>query len=393
MSPRSVFADVNPDLLIWARETAGLDLSAVARRLRKVDKWELGAAKPTVRQLETLADLYKRPLAAFFLPARPEEAPFPTDFRVLLSDEPRKLSRRVRLALRRARRIQRLYRDLSGTREAELGASPALSRLRRLAATMAPEDGAGYVRESLHIDLSQQLSWANDYDALRAWRSSVEALGVLVLQLSFPVKEARGFSLSDGPIPTIVVSSSDAVPARIFSLFHELSHLLLDKGGVCLPDPASVEEPDRDTEQFCNHFAGALLVPLNALRTRQDILELPGNAEESDERLTAAARAFKVSRYVILRRLLVGHHISIQHFRRTMDRWRRTDAAEPRQRRKGAVKPAVQTLSQLGIPFVSLVLDAQARGTITSSDVSDYLSIRLKHLQAVQSLIAAQARG
>jgi Zn-dependent peptidase ImmA (M78 family)/transcriptional regulator with XRE-family HTH domain len=387
MSPRSVTAEVKPELLIWARETAGLEVSEVARRLRKVETWERGDEQPTVSQLEKLSDLYKRPLAAFFLPAPPQEPPLPTDFRVLPSDEPRKLSRRVRLAMRRARRIQRIYGELS--RELSAATPVGVPRVR---VSDDPEERGALIRRALGITFEQQLGWLTDRDAFATWRSSVEALGVLVLQLTVPVREARGFSLSDGPVPTIVVSSSDAVPARIFSLFHELGHLMLNTGGVCLPDPR--RDPNADIEQFCNALSGAVLVPLAALRTRRELLDLPDDPDVVDARLTSAARDFKASRYVILRRLLAGQHIVRPQFRRTMDRWEREELDEPRrQRRGGAVKPAVQTIAQLGTHFVSLVLEAHTRNTITSSDVSDYLSLRLKHLPAVQSLIAAQAHG
>ena len=386
MSPRSVTAEVKPELLIWARETAGLEVTEVARRLSKIDKWERGDARPTVSQLETLSDLYKRPLAAFFLPAPPQEPPLPTDFRVLPGDEPHSLSRRVRLAMRRARRIQRIDTELSQ----ELGIRSE-SHLPRFRVSDSPENRGASVRSLLGISLEQQLGWPTDRDAFNVWRAAVEALGVLVLQLSIPVREARGFSLSDGPKPTIVVSSSDAVPARIFTLFHELGHLLLNMSGVCTPDLRS--EVTANVEQFCNALSAAVLVPLSTLRTRHDLLNLDGSPGEADERLASAARTFKVSRYVVLRRLLTGQHITLQLFRRIMTRWEREDANQPRRQQGGPVKPAVQTVAQLGTHFVSLVLDAHSRNTITSSDVSDYLSLRLKHLPAVQSLIAAQAHG
>jgi len=288
--------------------------------------------------------------------------------------------------MRRARRIQRIDTELSQ----ELGIRSE-SHLPRFRVSDSPENRGASVRSLLGISLEQQLGWPTDRDAFNVWRAAVEALGVLVLQLSIPVREARGFSLSDGPKPTIVVSSSDAVPARIFTLFHELGHLLLNMSGVCTPDLRS--EVTANVEQFCNALSAAVLVPLSTLRTRHDLLNLDGSPGEADERLASAARTFKVSRYVVLRRLLTGQHITLQLFRRIMTRWEREDANQPRRQQGGPVKPAVQTVAQLGTHFVSLVLDAHSRNTITSSDVSDYLSLRLKHLPAVQSLIAAQAHG
>lgn len=379
MSPRSVLAEVNPAILQWARETAGLEARQVARRFGKVEAWERGQAKPTVRQLETLSDLYKRPLATFFLPEPPVEPPPPTDFRMLPSDKARTLSKKVRLAMRKARRTQRLYSHLSGELTATHAPLPRISM-------SDPERRAREIRRLLAIPLEDQFSWRDSYDAFRGWRAVIETLGVLVLQLPMPVKEARGFSLDEGSTPTVVVNSSDAITARMFTLFHELAHLLLNRAGLCIPDLTSPTEPSEQIEQFCNHFAGALLVPLDALRAESDVTQLPSSLDEMEQRLAESAKAFKVSRYVILRRLLIGDYVSLERFRRMMNRWAKE--GERAQRRGGGQRPPARVLSELGGRFVSLVLEAHDRGLVTSNDVAGYLSLNLKYLGDVQRLVA-----
>src|SRR5260370_5598684 len=106
---RAVATEINPDILRWARETAGVEAQSLARRFPKLQSWESGATKPTVSQLEALSDLYKRPLATFFLSSRPHEPPPPQDFRLLSRDQVRTLSKKTRLAMRAARRAQRIY--------------------------------------------------------------------------------------------------------------------------------------------------------------------------------------------------------------------------------------------------------------------------------------------
>lgn len=49
MSPR---LPINPKLLTWARERAGLDALALAGRFPKLSEWEAGELQPTLRQLE-----------------------------------------------------------------------------------------------------------------------------------------------------------------------------------------------------------------------------------------------------------------------------------------------------------------------------------------------------
>jgi transcriptional regulator with XRE-family HTH domain len=68
---KSITADVTPELLTWARESAGFDLAAVAKKTsyeaERIQAWEAGSAKPTVAQARALAAAYKRPFAVFFL--------------------------------------------------------------------------------------------------------------------------------------------------------------------------------------------------------------------------------------------------------------------------------------------------------------------------------------
>jgi transcriptional regulator with XRE-family HTH domain len=78
---------VSPAVLRWARESAGIDLKDAARRVVRdasvLERWESGEVRPTLRALETLAAIYRRPLAALFLSEPPADPPLPNDFRVL----------------------------------------------------------------------------------------------------------------------------------------------------------------------------------------------------------------------------------------------------------------------------------------------------------------------
>ena len=60
--------------------------------------------------------------------------------------------------------------------------------------------------------------------------------------------------------------------------------------------------------------------------------------------------------------------------------------AGPRARRGGPT-PAKRCVQERGEFFAHLVLQAQARDVITYSDVADYLSIRVKHVDKVQALL------
>src|SRR6266481_1375701 len=104
--PRGIPALVQPSLLVWARQSAGFDLSEAAGEA-KVDtevlrQWEEGEGLPSIPQLRKLGDIYKRPLAVFFLSEPPQGFDPQREFRRLPGVTPQNESPELRLALRTA---------------------------------------------------------------------------------------------------------------------------------------------------------------------------------------------------------------------------------------------------------------------------------------------------
>lgn len=72
---------VKGELLVWARRCVRMGPKAAAQHLRisreRLVAWEKNRAKPTLNQLRKLAQLYRRPLAVFYLPRPPKfKVPF-----------------------------------------------------------------------------------------------------------------------------------------------------------------------------------------------------------------------------------------------------------------------------------------------------------------------------
>src|SRR5882757_2529885 len=104
--PRGTPALVQPTLLAWARKTAGFELIEAAKKAQVsteiLEEWERGDARPSIPQLRKLADVYKRPLAVFFLSAPPKGFDPQREFRRLPGLTPQNESPELRLALRTA---------------------------------------------------------------------------------------------------------------------------------------------------------------------------------------------------------------------------------------------------------------------------------------------------
>src|SRR5258706_10936110 len=116
MMSRSVTARVKPDLLVWARESAGYSLSEAAKRLgiemNRLYEWERGDDAPTISQLQALADAYKRPLAVFYLQERPRSFLAIRDFRRLPGENSAAPSPSLALEIRQAQQRRNLAIEL-----------------------------------------------------------------------------------------------------------------------------------------------------------------------------------------------------------------------------------------------------------------------------------------
>jgi len=388
MSRKAIYVSVNPSVMKWARESSGRDFKDVKKRLDisvdTIKEWEqreLGAKKPTLNTLKKLATFYKRPLAVFFLPARPQEPSLPTDFRFLPVEKRHPLSMKARLAVRRARRLQSLATEMME----DFGDKP-FAKIGSVSLTEDPEAVASRERDRLSVSIEDQLVFKSDYDAFNRWREALENLNILVLQARIPPEEARGFSLLNHLLPTIIVSISDYIRARIFTLFHEYAHLILGTSGICFPHEAPQEDANKhEIERFCDHFAGALLVPKHALQQDDNVKQIiRGTTNVDDYLLYEIASHFKVSKAVILRRLLYCELITRDQYSRAL-----LDL-QARKKVKGksfGLPPAKRCVAEGGQFFVSLALEAKERDLVTYSDLADYLSIKVKHLDKLEALL------
>ncbi len=384
MSSRSIEVSLEPKLLVWARDTMGMKRSDVSSKLkvslRTVQDWESGNSKPTLPQAEKLARIYKRSLATFFLPEPPKELPRPQDFRTIFGKKKNEFSPKILLVIRRARRLQSLASELSQT-----GGHDLSLKLPNATLYENPEELAAKLRNQLAVSAETQTTrWKNEREALEGWKSVVEALGILVLQIGMPMEEARGFSLMGEGIPVVVLNARDSVRAQIFSLFHECAHLMLNNYGVCdMKEGKHISSDINQLEQFCNHFAGALIIPRSLLRNHPSVALLKTNSRVSDDVLAELSSYFKVSQEAILRRLVIIGKASRELYEAKRAQWMR----EYKNQQGGRSNPPKKCIRENGLTFVSLVLDAFREDRITYKDVADYLTIRTKHLPRIEQLV------
>ena len=382
MSSKSFTVSVEPTVLIWARESIGMAIDEVAKKTRGITadiirEWEKkdGTLKPTFAQVERLSMIYKRPLSAFLLPAPPKETPFPTDFRTLPSKEKQPLKPKTYLAIRKARRFQYFAIELIK----ELGEE---SKKLFIKANLSddPEVLAEKTRGQLGVKGFFRSATFTKEDALNEWIKILENNGILVFQISITMnKKIRGFSLIDEDVPVVVLRRSDETSAKIFTLFHELAHLLLQECGIC-----DWEESDISHEKFCNHFAGAFLVPKDKLFNHPVVKANEKIREWSENFLKDIAWDFKVSKEVILRRLWILDLTSKEYYDKKHKEWESKYKEPFGKGKRDEIKICLQ---ERGKKYISMAFDAYERKKIDMVGLADSLGVTSDKISKVKDAI------
>jgi len=340
--------------------------------------WEHGESSPSYTQLERLAyEIYKRPLALFFFPEPPQEETPKQSFRTLPDYEIQRLPPRIRFLIRKARVMQlnlaELYDNVNSASEQiirELSFEPKGSS----------EEMAAVVRRYLGIDLAKQKQWNNSEVALKAWRDALEEHGLFIFKDAFRVEAFSGFCLYDEQFPIIYVNNSKPENRQIFTLFHELAHLLFRTGGIDtrLDDYFDYLEGDsRWIEILCNRFTGEFLVPEDdfAQRIKGLVLE--------DMSIQDLADTYHVSREVILRKLFDRKLVDQAYYDEKVRVW----AQGPR---KGSGKGGDYYRTRgayLGERYIEQTFRRYYQNRISVEQLADYLGVKVKYVSGMENLL------
>ncbi len=384
-------ANINPHVLTWARRSAGYALDEAAKKVRIVPEkllaWEAGEDQPTVRQLRLLAGLYKRPTALFYCACIPDEPRIAADFRLLPAGQAG-YTPRLRYELRRAFHRRAIAMELTE----QLGETVVDFPLR--ADMSEPSDAlAQRIRQTLGITLAAQSAWRDPHAALRSWTSAIERLGVFVFHVTrVELGCMRGFSITERPFPVIGLNSKDSPRGRVFTLLHELIHIVLQSGGIC--DLHGLElDSHGSIETYCNRVAGEVLVPREALLNEEIVL---GNGDSTvwrEEQLRALSNRYMTSEEVILRRLLILGRTTRDFYHQKREEYAAIHRSESTEAR-GAPPYHRRVLQDNGRTFSSLVLSAYLSQVISCRDLSSFLGgFRLDYLGRIEQALMGSEEG
>ena len=226
--------------------------------------------------------------------------------------------------------------------------------------------------------MDEQCRWSSNEEALEKWRQILLDAGVTVFKDAFKVQEYSGFCLYDDEFPVIYVNNSTAKTRQIFTLFHELAHLIFHTSGIdTLSDDFIARLPDDDQkiEVICNRFAAEFLLP-------EDVFEEAFSGQEPTE-LAAIELAgrFHVSREFIYRKFLDRGVIDEATYRSAAQRW-----AE--QRTSGSGGNFYRTrITYLGANYIKLAFSQYYQNRIDDNQLAEYLDIKPSSINTLEEYI------
>jgi Zn-dependent peptidase ImmA (M78 family) len=323
---------VNPDILKWARETAGLSLEDAAKAI------QLNAGRGVSGG---------RRLAA--------------------------LEAGLDALIRDVRSRHDVVKSLLEDEEVEPLAFVASLRV---------ADGASAVADSIQKTIGFDLAEfrrARGVDAAFAYlRDRLERSGIFVLLLgnlgsyhsNIESAAFRGYAIADRIAPFIIINDNDAHAAWPFTALHETAHLWLGQTGI------SGASHEAAVERFCNDVAGQLLLPDHELRAIS--ANRLASLTDSLETISAFAGQRNVSRRMVAYLLLRSKKIDSERYQELTNRfyrdWLRSRENDRADKREGPSRYVV-LWHRLGPALVGLARRNLELGTLSPMKASRLLGV------------------
>lgn len=362
--------NINPSVLAWARKESGMETGHILKAL-EVDHptyqlWERFGNNVPFGKLKILAKIFQRQTALFFLPEVPRKTERPMDNRNL-QDFNARLSPDTSLSIRRAKRYCELLNDINP--------APYYNDIYRWMEELQEtfynpkridrEEVTGWIRDKIGISIDQQVAAQSQSQVYRMWRVAFEnKLGIATFQFKMPIQEIQGFSLNDKVPYCIAANSRHSVTGKIFTLFHELGHLLKRQAGICFPEKIA---DNQILELECNAFAGMLLIP-------REIVKPLDSADD----IFSFSNKLKVSSESYLRRLKGLNMLDDRRFFELLSEIR--DRVKEPAKGFGRATNIEKAINSRGQHLFDSVVGAAANNKISFGLASDILGVKINHL-------------
>lgn len=363
-------ANINPEILIWARERLGASVSEFARKLKKSERhlleWEDGIKSMTFNQAMDFAKKAYIPFGYLFLPKPPlEELPLP-DLRTIDGQSVQRPSAELLDLIKLMLQRQEWYKDFL---------KQQLFEPNKIVGSFGRNDSIKAIVSDMKmkLDLAHYPSRGRWEDYYRDLVMRIEKLGVLVMRQGslghhtrpLKVSEFRGFAVADTYAPMVFVNHADAPGARLFTLIHELCHIWIGQSGIS--DGST--QTHRKEEILCNAVAAEFLVP------EGEFINLWNeNLENWRDNFSILESHFHVSKWVLARRALTFKYISNEEYTRYISDEK--SAYKNRKRPQGGPTYYQTKKAQISQNFSKAVVSQALSGQVLLREAAQLLAMK-----------------
>jgi len=382
---------LNPKILTWARDTAGLAVDEAAHALgfkdandrpavERLEAMEAGKEEPSRSVLLKMARVYHRSLLVFYLSEPPRMGDRGQDFRRAPGVNPPEYDPTLDALIRDIRGRQDIVEDLLEQAEPR-----RVDYVSSVTMDLPAEELAHRISDRVGFSLAEFRQRATVQAAFSYLREKVEASGAFVLLLgnlgshhtNIPSAVFRGYAIANPVAPFIVVNDQDAAVAWAFTTLHELAHLWLGATGV------SGGSPDTQLETYCNSVAGEMLLPAHEMNELYFLHR--ASLQETIGAVAQFASRRKISRAMVAYKLLRVNII-------THARWRDLDRhyederiaaqAQTATKDKNEGGPSYYILKRhrLGHALLDLVKNSLAEGFLTHTKAGLVLGVKPRNV-------------
>ena len=375
-----VKANINREILKWARKSAKITLEKAASTISKTTKvdrikeWESAEGKdfPSIKQVEKLARLYRRPVDVFYLKFIPRDFPPLKDFRI------HKESGTNTALIFMMREIQDkqewLSKFFAGKKEKKL------EFVGKYNIKSQPEKVARDIRQTLGINTKD----ASD-KPLKYWIQKAESKRIFVsltsnyhTRLKLDSDDFKGFVIADKYAPFIFLNSDDWDHGQLVTLVHELAHVWINVSGISNETEISMSDPEKThvVEKFCREVAIHTLLPKEEVE--KFVSEKNGLTFKT---ISRAAKKLGVSKQALLIRsnkLGIIQSDSFNSLRKEADQSWKDFLFKESQKKKSSGGPNyyIMQLRRSSKAFSNIVMDIYKSGKVNGPDASRLLSVK-----------------
>lgn len=386
------YIPINPEILIWARKRLNMSTEYAADKIKvkeeKITEWENGTAYPTYKQLEKLAyNVFKLSIEVFFYPETPKLPKPDVKLRAVYGQYLQETPTEILLVMNSAEAMQEKLRELC------LEKNPSGNLITRQKIDGSISEKAEKLRELLSAPLSEQTELRDYYKALRYWRAKSADAGVYIFKENFRNSSYSGFCLDDPEFPIIYLNSIMTPQRQIFTIFHELYHLIENKSGIDFFDDVSMSgifSPSTvKTEKECNDFASEFLVPsydfnqtIADNKKMRDALE-GGYLDIRRNCINPLSKRYSVSADMILLKLIKNGYLDESDYNLLKSEYDK----DSKRQKDGGGDYYKNIVSNLGEKYIDLVREKQAEYGFEDYAAAEYLGVKTKSLEGIEQIL------